>query len=86
MGPKEVKIVGAGVGEEEQPLLEEPAKGYGRHTCRFFPFSTCQLLACVSPWLNRARSRYQRSLGNTAFGQFPERETEQKGEERQQSS
>lgn len=86
MGPKEVKIVGAGVGEEEQPLLEEPAKGYGRHTCRFFPFSTCQLLAYVSSWLNRARSRYQRSLGNTAFGQFPERETEQKGEERQQSS
>ena len=58
MGPKEVKTVGAGVREEEQPLLEEPVKGFGRHTCRFFPFSTCQLLACVSPWLNRARSRY----------------------------
>ena len=67
--------MGAGVGEE-QPLLEEPAKGYGRHTCRPFPFPTCQLLACVSPWLNRARSRYQRTLGNTAFGQFQERERE----------
>ena len=86
MGPKDVKTMGAGVGEEEQPLLEEPGKGYGRHTCRFFPFSTCQLLACVSPWLNQARSHYQRSLENTAFGQFQERETEKKGEERQQSS
>lgn len=72
MGPKEVKTGGAGVREEEQPLLGEPAKGWGRHTCRFFSFPQLPSLASVSPWLNPARSHCHRRLGNTACkGQLP---------------
>lgn len=72
MGPKEVKIVGAGRRERAAPP-GGASQRLRRHTCRFFPLFnmpiTCLCLFFAKP---EPEAAIQRGMGLTAFGQFPE--------------